>query len=525
MNVRNPQSPHGAVSVGVSGVAPVLNLLDAEEVAAVEGPGDVFYFEAGGEDCAVGPAIEGSPARVVCSEKRESLDLLLPYALRGMPREKLSGSDMHAEFRMAPLRATYGKELKTYLRWAPAAARSQHVGQATFDRALSDGATALAREGSALIDELEGFTVHVNQSSGDFRARFEVELKGERSDTVRIMKELASRQKGVPALFDEIPSTASTAGYSRELSPELTGPWVSIVADLLKGGAELEGANKQFARRLGKLVERLAPQGKDGAYARGPLVESVVDGEKKLHPAWVLSGTTRSKADIIKILDDVSWLLASKDAKKLAQQVPEFPRVTRRRTKIKGAPGAAVYEWSLPKELMMVARLLGAQMGPGADADNLVNTIESFSKGYIGVHEVRGMTWISWGQKKGELAESFQAISNKDSEKLASLGDLGGVRSEPSSSAGYSKLEGIVGMASSFFPPGILSDWSGIKAAMPGHGTTPVLYFFQVKEGASTKASWEVRVPAKFTQDLAALAVMMAASQQKSLSESTAPAK
>src|SRR5690606_12681085 len=122
---------------------------------AIEAPGEVSYFEIESDACAVGPAIFGSKARVVCSEKRASLDVLLPYALRGMPREELSPADIFVEFDMEPLRETYGKELKTYLRWAPAAARTQHVGNATFDRALSDGAIELSREASALIDELQ----------------------------------------------------------------------------------------------------------------------------------------------------------------------------------------------------------------------------------------------------------------------------------------------------------------------------------------------------------------------------------
>src|SRR5690606_27637971 len=148
------------------------------------------------------------------------------------------------------LRETYGKELKTYLRWAPAAARTQHVGNATFDRALSDGAIELSREASALIDELQRVTMQVSQSSGSFHTTLNVDLEGRESDAVRILRNFAPRQGTVLPMFDDLPSTASAAGFSREISDELATKWMSILADLAQGSAELEGANGTFAKRL-----------------------------------------------------------------------------------------------------------------------------------------------------------------------------------------------------------------------------------------------------------------------------------
>lgn len=519
MNVKNPQEPHGAFSVGVRGVGPVLNTLEKGDIAALEGPGEVFYFKVSEDDCAVGPALGGSPARVVCSKNRPSLDLLLPYALRGLPAERLSNADVHMEFEMEPLRAAYGKELKTLLRWAPAAARSQHQGNRTFDSALSDAAAELAREGTLLIDELERVTVQVDEESGDFTGRLNVELRGGESDVAKILADLESRQNILPALFDELPSTASSAGYSREIAKTYSQKWVSILADLLRGGAEMEGASLAFSKRVGSLVKRLGPEGAIGVYARGPLVASKTAKKGGLRSAWVLSGTTRSKDEVVKIFDDVSWLLASPDLKKLSPNIPSFPELKRKNVPIAGAPGAAVFEWKLPPELISVAKLAGAQMTSEVEVGDMMESVQSLETGFIAVHQMGETTWLSWGQTKDEIADSFNALT--DGQRIATLGELGGVRSEPAVSAGFSRLEGLVGMASILFPADVLNEWSGLKSSMPNGGNIPVLYSFRVTNESLTTATWKVHVPSEFIRDLAALGMRVQDKQQavgKSLS-------
>lgn len=504
MNVKNPQEPHGAFSVGVQGTGPVLSLLEKQDIAALEGPGEVFYFEVSGDDCAVGPALGKSPARVVCSQRRTSLDLLVPYMLRGLPTLHLSDADVHMEFEMEPLRAAYGKELKTLLRWAPAAARSQHQGNRTFDSALSDGAAELAREGTALIDELTRVTLQVEQEAGDFTGTVNLELKGAESDVAKILTDFEARQNTLPDIFDELPSTASAAGYSREISKKYSQKWMSIVADLLRGSAEMEGASQAFSKRLGAVVKQLGPEGTTGVYARGPLVAGKVGKKEGLRSAWVLSGTTRSKDDVVRLLDDVAWLMASSDLKKLAPRTPDLPEVRRKNIQISGAAGATVFEWKLPPELIAVAKLAGAQISSEAEMGDVLDSVQSLETGLIAVHQIGENTWISWGQSKDEIAESFGALTAKDAQKLGSLGDLGGVRSEPAVSAGFSRLDGLVGMASFLFPGEVLDDWPGFKLAMPNRGNVPVLYSFSVTKGSLTTATWKVHVPTEFTRDLVA---------------------
>src|SRR5690606_33030128 len=124
--------------------------------------------------------------------------------------------------------------------------------------------------------------IQIRQESGDFTGTVDVDFKGEASDVSKILADFESRQKELPQIFDEIPSTASSAGYSREISDKYSKKWVSIIADLIQGGAEMDGVSRNVAKRLGSVVKQLGPDGQTGVYARGPLVTSKVGDEETL---------------------------------------------------------------------------------------------------------------------------------------------------------------------------------------------------------------------------------------------------
>lgn len=517
MNARNPQEPHSAISVGVRAISPVLSLLEKNAVSALEGPGEVYYFEISGEDCAVGPALGTSPARVVCAPQRTSLDVLLPYALRGLPTEQLSEANLHMEFEMEPLRAAYGQELKTLLRFAPAAARSQHQGNRTFDSALSDGAAELSREGTALIDELQRITVQVSEDSGDFTSTVNVDLKGEASDVAKILLDFAARQDSIPAIFDALPATSSSAGYSREMNKKYSQKWMSIAADLLRGAAEMEGASPAFSKKLGSVIKQLGPVGATGVYGRGPLIPAAGGKNAGLRSAWVLSGTTRKKDDVVRLFDDIAWLISSNDVKKFVKDLPGLPEVKRKNVNIPGAPGAVVYEWKLPPELVAVGKIAGAQLSSEDGITDLLDRIQRMETGMVAVHQIGEHTWLSFGQTKEEIAESFSALTHKDAKPLGTMGSLGGIRSEPAVSSGFSRLDALVGMASFLFPPELLGAWPDLERSLPHQGNVPVKYSFKVEKGSVTTATWNVEVPSEFIQDLGVFADRLKEKQRASL--------
>lgn len=158
-------------------------------------------------------------------------------------------------------------------------------------------------------------------------------------------------------------------------------------------------------------------------------------------------------------------------------------------------------------------------MSSEVEVGDMMESVQSLETGFIAVHQKGETTWLSWGQTKEEIADSFNALA--DGQRIGTLGELGGVRSEPAVSAGFSRLEGLVGMASILFPGDVLNEWSGLKTSMPNGGDIPVLYSFRVAKGSLTTATWKVHVPSEFIRDLAALGKRVQDKQQadeKSLS-------
>jgi hypothetical protein len=380
-----------------------------------------------------------------------------------------------------------------------------HSGNPTLDRALSDGALLIADEATALIDELDTITGQLFVDKGDFRVVVRARLVGQGSQTVKTLQELSGRAGDVPEIFDQIPSTASAAVYTYEIPEERAQAWWSILSDLARGGAELEKCSRVFSQRLGRAVSGFGSNGGVQVIARGPLVTSTVDGEQRIHTAWSLTGTTRPNKDVLALFDDVAYVLASSELKKLIDESAEFPEFKRSPRKVPGVPQAQVYSWKLSRSAQTLARILGAQMPADLaldDPEKMVAGLES-EEGFFAVYELEGNTWMSWGRTVEEIGEAFRALDAKDSQRLGDLGALDGVRSESAVSAGYSQLAGLFGAFGWALPDGKLSSWEDIRRATPHRGAVPMTYFFKVKPGRATEATWELRLPAEFVQDLA----------------------
>lgn len=513
LNPRAPTRPIGFLSFGVTSLDGTLRALDSHRIQTTEGPHGVHYFSLENEPCAVGPAISGSPARVVCSDVRDNLNKMLPYALRGLPQELLSDAALHLEFDMAPITEKHGAEFKTYLRWLPALARTMHLGNPTFDRALSDGAVMVSDEASALLYEIQTVKAQVFLEERDFRAVIEARFKGDGSQTVKTLRELSKRAGAVPPIFDQLPATASAAAFSHEISKERSSPWWSLLSDLARGGAESEKTTRAFAQQLGRVVAGFGSTGATHVIARGPLVTSVTPAGQALQPAWTLSGTTRPTSEVVSLVDDLTAVLASPELKKVLPHEAEVPVFKKSTQKIDGAPGAHVYSWKLSGTSRVVARMLGAQIQDSSEEEQGVLSVVDAQQGLFAIVEHEGATWMSWGSSEREISEAFRALKSKDAQRLSDLGALDGVRSEPSVSAGYSQLSGVLGAFAWVLPAGSALGWKELEGGMPHRGAVPLTYFFKIEAAQETRATWEFRLPSEFVQDLAALSVTLGKAQ------------
>ncbi len=509
MNDHRPERPYVMGSVGVRSVDAVLHLLEKENRRVESGPSGVYFFTFDAQSCAVGRAISGSPARVVCGRTNRDLSHFLAYALRGLPAEELSPADVHFEFDMRPVRARYGEELKRLRLLSSVGARQLHVGNPKFDRALTDAATGLADELGALVNDTETFRLQVFQDEGSFRSVMSLRFAAESSFVAHTFSELGSRQAEAPALFDTLPATASAASYSRESQPEVFARMMNILADLASGRAEAEGLSPALSERIRRLVLVFGPTGGQNVFGVGPLTAIKVDKETTLAPAWTAFGTSRTKADMVRALDDLSFLLSSREFKKVLDTDKDLPTLVKVGGGLPGVKGAEVYRWTIPALPSDLTQNLSQSLS-GATSGAAGRALDREKLGFVAVTEVAGQTWMAWGLKKEQLTETFGALTSKDSQRLSDLGSLSGVRSEPAVSAGYFLLDSLVGFASDMLPPEFVERYSGLLRATPGAGKTPAVYFLKVNRSQGIEATWELRVPKEFIQDAAALVTMAA---------------
>ena len=509
LNPRRAEEPFHFMSVGVVGVEQVLSALDKAGVPNTEAPGNVYRFKMDGSPCLVGRSMGVSPARVVCSENTRSLLAISDYALRGLPNEKLSDAAVHFEADFRPVFARYGKELKRVRLFASVMARQAHIGNAKFDQALTDAAIGLAEEGVALLDDLETLTAQVYEKEGDFNAVIRARFEGDTSTTVQALHEMEKSQKAAPEIFDGLPADSVSAAYSRELSQETTASWFSIIGDLVAGLAESEGASPEFSSHVTSLVKHLGPSGSTVVSARGPMSVVSVKGEKQLDPGWAVIATSGEKKKLLEMLDEMSWLLASPELKKLLPDVKALPRFVRVNLAIPGAPGATVYKWTLSDDLSGIARDLSS--GTAAQsALGLAPALDKFKTGLVAVHSVGDATLLAWalGESREEIAAGFRALSETSTPRLASVSELKAVRSEQAVAAGFAKLDGLIAPYSWLLPVGIAVDWESMLRAAPHGGKVPFTYSFKVKSDKVTEAKMELDVPAAFSQDMATMIAM-----------------
>jgi len=516
MDPAFPSEPFRVVSWGVKGVEPVLALLDSERTPVNEVRGGKYRFALDGSPCVLGRALGASPARIVCSDEVKSLQALGDYALRGMALEKLSEAavHMHADFR--PVQERYGKELRRARLIASMFARTSHVGHPRYDRALTDAAIGMTDEAVALLDDLETVQaqLHLNKD-GSFRAALRVGFETQVSTTAKSLVHLAERQSTAPEAFLSLPANVGTAGYSRELTEEMAAPWMSILVDLMAGWFESEGASLKFSRKVESLLRGLGPKGKESLSASGPLMKKKRGELEYLAPSYQAYGLVRPKAEVLKILSDLSFLTHSPDLKKVFPRLESMsfaPTLKKQWKKVPGFKKATVYEWDLglnaQLEQMLFAEPTSSEMTPG-----LMDTVRRYLRGTLAVQELNGVTWITWSPEGSlaELGQNLRALSNKKGKKLKSSEVSEFLRKEKAVSGGLVTMDGFAHGLGDYLDPSISTRWPKLLSLSPHAGKVPMTYFVKVEPGSVVQASFEWNVPAGFTEDAASIASMLIA--------------
>ncbi len=503
---ENPnRAPHGVVSFGVGSEGAVLAELERQGVPVrSEGDGE-RWFAWEEASCALGPSVGATPVRVVCSDDDASLAALLPYALRGLPREELSDAEAHLEFRAGPLKAAYGSQLRSLKLLASVAARQVEIDNSRFDRAAADALLALADEGIRLARDLDRVTIQLRaREAGDYELSLSSSFESRSSWTVGSLELLGNAQTLPPDLFWKLPATSSGASFARTLPKQQVSAIHGNLVDLLGGWLEHQKLGEKTRVRIERFVMDMLAYDGVVVSASGPVVSLTTPAGPQLGAAWQLMGLEAEASLYKKQLDELVQVLSSADLRKAAgteaRWIPEL--------KAKGAladrPGSAVYEWQLKGG--SIDELVGG-LPHREGVRELENVAQLLQHGYVVVVPDAGRTWLAWSTERSQLDAPFQLLAKGESPRLETVSGLTTLRDKTSALSGFLRLEGLVGPLWSELAPERAKSWEDLSRGLPYGGKVPVTFHVRTESGQKSTVEMVERVPHEFVADLTALII------------------
>lgn len=176
-----------------------------------KGPG-VVALGAGSRACLLSVALGPAPARLVCAERRATLDALGPWAARGLPTRTLGPEPLVVEAWPQRFAREHRDKLAALLRFvAPASAGPTRW----TDQALS----VLGRDGLDLLGDVKQLRLSAAEQSGALVLELSADLDGERSWFARTVGSMPPKTAGVSELFGRLPPSTDAAFFFSGAEP------------------------------------------------------------------------------------------------------------------------------------------------------------------------------------------------------------------------------------------------------------------------------------------------------------------
>ncbi|RYZ08588.1 MAG: hypothetical protein EOO73_06965 [Myxococcales bacterium] len=268
-------------SIGLKSLDEALSAADALQMPTRKvAPGIYRVGDFAEASCAIAASVGAAPARLVCGRGNKDVDVLLPYATRGLASEPQSGADFELTLDAKPIQDHYGRDVAALRLLAGVAVRSVALDSPKFDRALSDAIYGAVDETINVFNDLDQVRIEarIDGARNVLTAATELKLKGETSWVAGTVA--ASKPGPVPATLPRLPPGATLACYNTALPAERYAAMSRILGDLAEGYLEYEkvpDATRKRVRRfsegwLSKLPESfgftLSPTQKDAIGAR-----------------------------------------------------------------------------------------------------------------------------------------------------------------------------------------------------------------------------------------------------------------
>jgi hypothetical protein len=251
-------------SVGLKSLAEALSAAEALQLPTRKlAPGIYRVGDFPDTSCAVAVSLGQAPARLICGRGSKDVDVLLPYATRGLPNEPKTGADFELTLEAKPIQAHYGHDVTALRLFAGVAQRQIALDSPQFDRALQDAIYGGVDEVINLFNDLDQIRLEarLDAARSVLAGSAELRLKADSSWLAGTIA--ATKPVAIPATLPRLPPGATLAGYNTALPAERYVAMGRIAGELVEGLLEhekLPDATRKRARRildawLGKLPE------------------------------------------------------------------------------------------------------------------------------------------------------------------------------------------------------------------------------------------------------------------------------
>ena len=241
-------------SIGLKSLDEALSAANALQMPTRKlAPGVYRVGEFPDASCAIAVSLGAAPARLVCGRATKDVDVLLPYATRGLPSEPQTGADFELTLDPKPIQDRHGRDLAALRMLAGVAVRTLALDSPRFDRALSDAVYGLVDETINVLADLDQIRIEarLDASRNLLSASSELKLRGESSWIAGTIA--ASKPAPVPPSLPRLPPGSTLACYNPPLPAERYAAISRIVGDLAEGFLEAEklpGPTRQRLRRF-----------------------------------------------------------------------------------------------------------------------------------------------------------------------------------------------------------------------------------------------------------------------------------
>ena len=551
--VARPQDldePRIVVSIGLRSLPGALDFAK-QRSGRVERVAPGTYRVASSDDCVIAAAAGNPPARLVCGDRPEDIEALLPYVTRGLPRESFGTADLHFELRMEPIRTRFGRELRQLKMGLPFLLKSFALDVPRVDRAVAEGAYAVADEIVALVDDTDRAVLEINAKpdAGALQSTVELRFTGKKSWSVQTLADSARRAAPPPDSFWRLPNDATGASFGSPSNPERYAGIRKMVGELLDGLLEHEKIPRRVRDQVAAIIEDTATTPAPVVYAHGdvpvPPAPKPAAGEYRGRGreyvirslGWYVVGI-EDKADRYKTyLNRIAALYNDRDLRKLLEKrgdvkAKELPALRTRAPRGAGlAPGSSAFELVIPGSLFDEPvyeppappgkRPKAAPKRPPAAPLSIV----------LIVMPDGARTWFGLSADEKVLVEKLGVVRQANpAATLASREGLGSLRSPRVVSGGYWTLSSITSSLDSPLAQSADSDVAELRKrlnSMPHRGQTPMPYTLTVTSGGATNVTWSLSVPRAVAEDIGALVPLaaMAARQGSMPALATPPPK